>query len=134
MCYFINKRQSIAVSFDLIRERIFFIFILNWNQTEVYNSWNYLVFGLCPSSGILKRTQNNTTFRKLDLFSSSGPVSVSKILCFSVLLEYRTMDKVQKPSNAECYTPSSEPIAIYRYITVNTKIELYYSVRMRGIC
>jgi hypothetical protein len=29
---------------------------------------NYWVFGLCPSSGILK----NTTFRKLDLFPSSS--------------------------------------------------------------
>jgi hypothetical protein len=32
---------------------------------------DYWVFGLCPSSGILK-TQKNTTFRKLDLFPSSG--------------------------------------------------------------
>jgi hypothetical protein len=28
---------------------------------------DYWVFGLCPSSGILK-TQKNTTFRKLDLY------------------------------------------------------------------
>jgi hypothetical protein len=28
-------------------------------------------------------------------------------------LEYRTMEKVQKPSNSECYTPSSEPFRIY---------------------
>jgi hypothetical protein len=34
----------------------------------VYNTQNYWVFGLWPSSGILE----NTTFRKLDLFSSSG--------------------------------------------------------------
>jgi hypothetical protein len=26
--------------------------------------------------------------------------------------EYRTVDKVQKPSNSECYTPSSEPSRI----------------------
>jgi hypothetical protein len=32
---------------------------------------DYWVFGLCPSSGILKK-QKNTTFRKLDLFPSSG--------------------------------------------------------------
>jgi hypothetical protein len=25
------------------------------------------------------------------------------------------MDKVQKPSNSECYTPSSEPFRIYLY-------------------
>jgi hypothetical protein len=34
----------------------------------VYNTQNYWVFGLFPSSGILE----NTTFRKLDLFPSSG--------------------------------------------------------------
>jgi hypothetical protein len=32
---------------------------------------DYWVFGLCPSSGILK-TQKNTMFRKLDLFPFSG--------------------------------------------------------------
>jgi hypothetical protein len=34
----------------------------------VYNTQDYWVFGLCPSSGILK----NTTFQKLHLFLSSG--------------------------------------------------------------
>jgi hypothetical protein len=34
----------------------------------VYNTENYWVFGLFPSSGILE----NTTIRKLDLFPSSG--------------------------------------------------------------
>jgi hypothetical protein len=34
----------------------------------VYNTQKYWVFGLFPSSGILE----NTTFRKLDLFPSSG--------------------------------------------------------------
>jgi hypothetical protein len=33
----------------------------------VYNNWDYWVFGLYQSSGILK----NTTFRKPDLFPSS---------------------------------------------------------------
>jgi hypothetical protein len=37
----------------------------------VYDIQDYWVFGLCPSSSILK-TQKNTTFRKLDLFPSSG--------------------------------------------------------------
>jgi hypothetical protein len=37
----------------------------------VYDTRNYWVFGLCPSSGILK-TLENTAFRKLDLFPSSG--------------------------------------------------------------
>jgi hypothetical protein len=34
----------------------------------VYNTADCRVLGLCPSSSILK----NTTFRKLDLFPSSG--------------------------------------------------------------
>jgi hypothetical protein len=37
----------------------------------VYNTINYWVFGLFPSSIILK-TLKNTTFRKLDLFLFSG--------------------------------------------------------------
>jgi hypothetical protein len=36
----------------------------------VQNSQNYWVFGLSPSSSILE----NTTFRKLNLFPSSGEV------------------------------------------------------------
>jgi hypothetical protein len=39
--------------------------------TMVYNTQTYWLFGLHPSSGILK-TQKNTTFRKVDLFLSSG--------------------------------------------------------------
>jgi hypothetical protein len=40
----------------------------------VYDTWDYWVSGLCPSSGIIK----NTTIRKLDLFQSvliTGPVT-----------------------------------------------------------
>jgi hypothetical protein len=44
---------------------------------------DYRVYGLCPSS--------------------SNP---------SVVLEYWTIDKVQKRSNHECYKPSSEPFKI----------------------
>jgi hypothetical protein len=36
--------------------------------TMVYNTQNYWVLGIFPSSGILE----NTTFPKLDLFPSSG--------------------------------------------------------------
>jgi hypothetical protein len=32
------------------------------------------------------------------------------------------MDKVQKPSNSECYAPSSEPFRIYRLIVFEKKI------------
>jgi hypothetical protein len=37
----------------------------------VYKTQNYWVFGFCPSSGILKKLEN-TVFRKLELFLSSG--------------------------------------------------------------
>jgi hypothetical protein len=44
---------------------------------------------------------------------------------FSGYLEFRTMHKVQKPGNSECYTASSEPfnitITIYHYHNNNTK-------------
>jgi hypothetical protein len=86
--------------------------------TMVYNTQDYWVFGLFPSSGILE----NTTFRKLDPFPSSGPVieissfygaQLSRCLLphlhlrtetdpvseKSCSLEYQTMEKVQKPSN-----------------------------------
>jgi hypothetical protein len=33
-------------------------------------------------------------------------------------LEYRMMEKVQKPSNFVCYTPSSEPCRIYLLLSV----------------
>jgi hypothetical protein len=40
------------------------------------------------------------------------PVDCSERLCFW------TMDKVQKPSNSECYTPLSESFRIYQSIVV----------------
>jgi hypothetical protein len=47
---------------------------------------------------------------------------VSETLCFLVL-EYRTMDKIQKPSNSEYYIESSEPFIYYSLrneeVTVN---------------
>jgi hypothetical protein len=42
-----------------------------------------------------------------DLRKETDPVSET-----SSSLEYRRMDKVQKPSNPECYPPSSEPSRI----------------------
>jgi hypothetical protein len=38
---------------------------------------------------------------------------VSETLCFLSYLEVQTMDAVHKPSDAECYTPSSEPFRLY---------------------
>jgi hypothetical protein len=36
-------------------------------------------------------------------------------IVFSSYLEFWTVDKSHKPSDSECYTPSSEPIRIYWY-------------------
>jgi hypothetical protein len=43
------------------------------------------------------------------------------------VLEFRTMDKVQKPSINECYTPSSEPYRVYKKLYLHpqrTKINI----------
>jgi hypothetical protein len=83
-------------------------------------------FGLFPLSGILE----NTTFRNLDLFPSSGegggedtysvgsppsPEDGSRSSFRNVVFSRIPDDgKVPKPSNSVCYTPSSEPFRIYK--------------------
>jgi hypothetical protein len=71
------------------------------------------LFGFFPLSSILGN--RNTTFRKLDLFPSSSEEGVEDTYSVGPLekLEYRTMEKVQKPSNSVCYTPSSETFRTY---------------------
>jgi hypothetical protein len=63
----------------------------------VYSIQNYWVFGLSPSSSILKL--ENTAFQKLDLFPSSGEwgdtYSVGSLR--KRVLEYRMMEKVENP-------------------------------------
>jgi hypothetical protein len=49
---------------------------------------------------------------------------------FSNFLEYWTMDEVQKLSNSECCTPSSEPIRIYMPSFVLLTIQPYFGVRI----
>jgi hypothetical protein len=76
--------------------------------TMVHDIQDYWVFGLCPLSGILKnrRTQrfgNWVSFRPQvspALSPEHGNISSFRnvVFCF---LEYRTMDKVQKPSSPE---------------------------------
>jgi hypothetical protein len=81
--------------------------------TMVYNTQNFWVFGLFPSSGSLE----NTTFRKLDLLPSSGGGGRAQLSRWllpylplrteteplsetSCSLQYQTMEKVQQPSNS----------------------------------
>jgi hypothetical protein len=84
----------------------------------VYNTRDYWVFGICPSSGILK----NTTFRETGCFPPrkklpslilTGPQSrclppsylmtETNPISETCSLAYRMMEKVQKPSNPEDY-------------------------------
>jgi hypothetical protein len=50
--------------------------------------------------------------------------TVSKTLCSFMFLEYQMMDRVQKPSNPECNTLSSEPLEstqpFHRYTVQNS--------------
>jgi hypothetical protein len=108
-------------------------FLFTWMVSEQrklekrINIQNYWVFGLCSSSGILKKkTPENITFWKLDLFAPSGEDgnrSSFQNAVFSsgfFFLEYQRMNKVQKPSNSKCYTPLSEPFRIYMNKHVNS--------------
>jgi hypothetical protein len=84
-------------------------------------------FGLFPSSDILENRKYDVSETALRLALSKGPNWVGVVSLFNwgrkqiqfpkcrVLysLEYQTMEKVQKPSNSVCYTPSSEPFRIW---------------------
>jgi hypothetical protein len=75
----------------------------------VYNTQDYCVFGLCPSSGILKK-HSRKHFGNW-MFPSSGVSNPSSeeenvssfrnVVFYCFFLEYQTMDKVQKVSNSE---------------------------------
>jgi hypothetical protein len=52
-------------------------------------------------------TGPNRAFPCPHLKTETDPVSET---LFSSYLEFRTMDKVHKPSGSECYTPSSQPL------------------------
>jgi hypothetical protein len=71
--------------------------------TDIIKTQNYLVLDFF----IVRYS------RKYDV-SEIGSVSVlrwgRRVFCF---LDYRTMEKVQNPSNSVCYTLSSEPFRIY---------------------
>ena len=71
-----------------------------------------MVSGLCPSSG----KSTITTFRKLELLPSSDEGSEDRSRSSFrnvVILDFRTMYKVQNTVSSHCYTRSSEPFIIY---------------------
>jgi hypothetical protein len=45
-----------------------------------------------------------------------GNRSSFRVVSFYSYLEYRTMDKVQKRIDSECYTSSSEPFRVYHRV------------------
>jgi hypothetical protein len=99
--------------------------------TMVHNIQNQWDFGLCPSSGILETKKHNISetgsVSFLMLVLSKGPkregdffrsledrnrTSFRNVVFYSYL-ELRTIVKVHKLSDFECYTPTSEPFRIY---------------------
>jgi hypothetical protein len=51
---------------------------------------------------------------------------LGNIVFSNMYLEFRTMDKVQKPSNSECHTASSEPFGLY-YLTQQKIPETHFA-------
>jgi hypothetical protein len=49
----------------------------------------------------------------------------SKRSCYLVILDFWTMDKVQKPISSQCYRPSSEP---FRIITNVSKQSVWENI------
>jgi hypothetical protein len=117
------ERKQINVFFHPVSSTRF-------ESSELMDFWTLLIVQY-------SKKLDNTAFQKLYLFLSLGgrgetPPSkgpnrvgvslphlrmetdpVSEMLYSVVFYEYWTMDEVQKPSNSECYTPSSEPFRIY---------------------
>jgi hypothetical protein len=55
----------------------------------------------------------NTVGVSLPLHLRTEADPVSETSCYLLILDFRTMDKVQKPVSSQCYIPSSEPFRIY---------------------
>jgi hypothetical protein len=76
------------------------------------NTQDYWVFELCPVIEVSSLNGPNRV-GVFPLTWGRKQTQIPKPCVLLWFLEYRTMDKVQKPSNPECYTPSSEPFRIY---------------------
>jgi hypothetical protein len=100
-------------------------------DANVHSEVRITVFCNLPVVGIKKTRVRNTSktgpviqWLRLDLTKGTNRVGVSpwpenrnrssfRNVIFSSYLEYRTMDRVHKPSVSECYAPSSEPFRLY---------------------
>jgi hypothetical protein len=58
----------------------------------------------------------NTVGVPLPLRTEADPVSETS--CYLVILDFWTMDEVQKPITSQCYIPSSEPFRIYMKLLI----------------
>jgi hypothetical protein len=97
----------------------------------MYYGDNYCDSGLCPSSGIHNTRKNVSETGSVSVLGQEGKTPtllgplkrsnfnhwmetdlVSETLCFLAFI-IPDVDKVHKPINSECYTPSSEPFRLY---------------------
>jgi hypothetical protein len=70
----------------------------------VYNTQNHSGSGICPTSRILKTIRGDVSgIRCFPLFTRGWKQTQFPKRCVFQFLEFRTMDKVQNPSNSECY-------------------------------
>jgi hypothetical protein len=67
-------------------------------------------------------TKYNCLHSRPHLRMETNPVS--ETLHSLVLLEYWTTAKVQRPSNPECYTPSSGPFSIYLLVELRCEVQI----------
>jgi hypothetical protein len=120
---------STALSQNIILSTLFSNIFSRCSSLYVGDPFSYselLGFLICPSTGILEtRRYNFSEIASVSVFRWGGGVDpVSETLC---LVEYQTMDEVQKPSNSWCDTPSSELFSIYKVsYPYKIKANLYY--------
>jgi hypothetical protein len=106
---------------------VIFIFSDVWLNVPSLNTHSESL-GFCATSIVRNSIlEENTVFRKVDLFLSWGESSLSvyrpspekgnrpcfRNVVFSSNLEFRSMDLVHKPRDPECYTPMSVPSRFY---------------------
>jgi hypothetical protein len=89
-------------------------------SSGILNTRNHdiLETGLFPSSGERKETPTllgTSDIANLDHGAEEGNRSSFRNVEFSSYLELRTIEKVHKTSDSECYIPSSEPF-IFNYV------------------